>query len=193
MHPWYAKSVLLAASVVMIAIRAPYGQRSRRVAIAKDGKGALEKILLTIAWVAFFVPIVWVFSPWFDFAEYALHPAALAAGVALYAAGLWLFYKSHADLGDNWSITLQVRQQHTLVTRGVYRRVRHPMYTAILLYTLGQTLVIPNWLAGPTYLAAMVLLIALRLRPEEQMMLDKFGEEYAEYQKNTKRLVPWVW
>ncbi|NOT29051.1 MAG: isoprenylcysteine carboxylmethyltransferase family protein [Planctomycetes bacterium] len=57
--------------------------------------------------------------------------------------------RSHADLGTNWSITLEVREQHTLVTRGVYARVRHPMYTALLLYALGQWLVVPNWLVAP--------------------------------------------
>jgi protein-S-isoprenylcysteine O-methyltransferase Ste14 len=45
--------------------------------------------------------------------------------------GLWLFYRSHADLGTNWSITLEIREQHRLITQGVYRRIRHPMYSAL--------------------------------------------------------------
>jgi protein-S-isoprenylcysteine O-methyltransferase Ste14 len=67
--------------------------------------------------------------------------------------GLWLFAKSHADLGTNWSLTLEVREKHQLVTHGIYRALRHPMYSALLLYSLGQALVVPNWIVGPPTLS----------------------------------------
>src|SRR4029079_7757517 len=95
------------------------------------------------------VPLIWVASPAFSFAEYALRAGPLVAGVMCQVIGLWLFYRSHADLGANWSITLEVRVQHRLITQGVYRRIRHPMYLALALYSIGQALVIPNWVAGP--------------------------------------------
>lgn len=110
-----------------------------------------------------------------------------------FVIGLWFFYRSHTDLGTNWSITLEVREQHRLITRGVYRRIRHPMYSALVLYSIGQALVIPNWVAGPANLSAFVVLLALRMRAEERMMADEFGAEYAEYSARTKRLVPGVW
>jgi protein-S-isoprenylcysteine O-methyltransferase Ste14 len=74
-----------------------------------------------------------------------------AVGILVLVVGLWIFHRSHADLGTNWSITLAVREQHRLVTEGVYRRVRHPMYLALFLYSLGQALALPNWIAGPSY------------------------------------------
>ncbi len=107
--------------------------------------------------------------------------------------GLWLFYKSHADLGKNWSITLQVREQHRLITQGVHCRIRHPMYSALVLYSVGQALVIPNWIAGPSNLVAFAILFSLRVHAEEQMMSEAFGDEYAAYAARTKRLVPGVW
>jgi len=192
MNPWYAKAAVLLAAVVMVAIRAPHGHRSRKIKVVNSRKGTLEIVLLTFAWLGFFVPIVWVASPAFAVAEFPLHPAMLAAGVACIALGLWLFHRSHADLGTNWSITLEMREGHRLVTHGVYRRVRHPMYSALLLYSLGQALAVPNWIAGPSYLVVMVLLIALRLGPEERMMRETFGKEYEEYAERTKRLVPFV-
>ncbi len=109
------------------------------------------------------------------------------------AIGLWLFFRSHADLGTNWSITLEVREKHQLITGGVYRRVRHPMYSGLLLYSIGQALVLPNWVAGPSYLVAMGLLFAFRLGPEERMMLEQFGKEYEAYKASSKRLIPGVW
>jgi protein-S-isoprenylcysteine O-methyltransferase Ste14 len=193
MNPSIAKAVILAASIVMVAIRAPHGRRSRGVKILKNRKGTLEVILLMLAWLGFFVPLVWVVSSVFAFAEYPLHVVPLAAGIVCFVAGLWLFYRSHADLGTNWSVTLHVREQHRLVTQGVYRRIRHPMYTSLLLYSVGQALVLPDWVAGPSYLITFGLLFVFRVIPEERMMLEQFGSDYAAYMKKTTRLVPGLW
>jgi len=193
MNPWIAKAVVLAATVVMMAIRAPHGRRSRSIKVARSHKTRLETGLLVLAWVGFLVPLVWVASPVFRFAEYPLRTGPLVAGVLCFVIGLWLFYRSHADLGTNWSITLEVREGHRLITQGVYRRVRHPMSSALLLYSVGQALVIPNWVAGLSNLVAFVVLFALRVGPEERMMAHHFGNEYTPYTARTKRLIPGVW
>jgi protein-S-isoprenylcysteine O-methyltransferase Ste14 len=193
MNPWFAKAAVLLSSIVMVAIRAPHGQRSRQVKVVKSGRGSLEIVLLTLAWIAFFLPLLWVVSPALAFADYPLHPVAFVAGVLCLAVSLWLFHLSHADLGTNWSITLEVREKHQLVTHGIYRRVRHPMYLALLLYSAGQALALPNWVAGPSYGVAMALLFGLRVGPEERMMLEEFGKDYEDYMARTKRLVPGVW
>ena len=101
MNPWIAKAVVLAGTLVMIAIRAPHGRRSRRVKVAKSYKTSLETGLLVLAWVGFFVPLTWIASPAFSFAEYPLRAGPLVAGVACSVIGLWLFYRSHGDLGTN--------------------------------------------------------------------------------------------
>ena len=163
MNPWIAKAVILAASIVMVAIRAPHGQRSRGVKVVKNRKGRQEVILLTLAWLGFFVPLVWVASQAFSFAEYPLRLNPLIAGVVCLVVGLWLFYRSHADLGTNWSITLELREQHRLITQGVYRRIRHPMSSALVLYAVAHALVIPNWVAGPSNLVAFAILFAFRV------------------------------
>ncbi len=193
MNPWIAKAVILAASVAMVAIRAPHGQRSRGVTVVTDRKGRLEVILLVLAMLGFSVPLVWIVSPLFSRAEYPLRMGPLLAGVACFVVGLWLFYRSHADLGTNWSITLQVRENHRLVVDGVYRRIRHPMYAALFLYSIGQTLVLPNWVAGPSYLVTFGILFALRVHAEEDLMLEEFGADYAAYMARTQRLMPGVW
>jgi protein-S-isoprenylcysteine O-methyltransferase Ste14 len=193
MNPWFAKAVILLASIVMVVIRAPHGQRSRAIPVVKTRRGSREVILLTIAWVAFFLPLIWIATPFFAFADYPLHPIPLLAGVLCLILGLWLFHRSHADLGTNWSITLEVREKHQLVTHGIYRWVRHPMYLALIVYSLGQALVIPNWLASPTYGVAMVLIFAFRVGPEERMMIEEFGKDYEAYRATTKRLIPGVW
>lgn len=193
MNPWFAKAIILLASIVMVIIRAPHGNRSRKVKVVKNRKGSLEVFLLTLAWLGFLVPIIWVASPVFAVADYALHPVPFIPGIVCLALGLWLFGRSHADLGTNWSVTLEVRERHELVTEGVYRHVRHPMYLALLLYSFGQALVLPNWVAGPSYGVAMAILFALRVGAEERLMLEHFGKDYEVYMARTKRLVPRVW
>jgi len=193
MNPWIAKAVVVAATAVMIAIRAPHGRESRRVKVVKSHKTPLESIILILAWTGFFIPLIWISSPAFSFAEYPLRIGPLISGIVCFVIGLWLFYRSHADLGANWSVTLEVRDRHRLITQGIYRRVRHPMYTALLLYGIAHALVIPNWVAGPSNLVAFAVLFALRVRAEERMMLEQFGDEYTAYMARTKRLVPGVW
>ena len=193
MNPWFAKAVILLANIVMVVIRAPHGQRSRAVPVVLSRKGPLEIVLLSIAWVAFFLSLFWIATPFLEFADYSLYPVPLLAGALCLVLGLWLFRRSHADLGTNWSITLEVREKHQLVTRGVYRWVRHPMYLALLIYSAGQALVVPNWFVGPSYGVAMLLIFVFRLRPEERMMVEEFGKEYEAYRATTRRLIPGVW
>jgi protein-S-isoprenylcysteine O-methyltransferase Ste14 len=192
-NPWIAKAVILAGTVVMIAIRAPHGRRSRRIKVARSHRTPLETLLLVLAGVGFFFPLIWVVSPAFSFAEYPLRSGPFVAGLTCLAIGLWLFFRSHADLGTNWSVTLELREEHRLITHGVYRAIRHPMYSALTLYAVGQALVIPNWVAGLSNLIAFAVLLALRLGAEEKMMAQQFGDEYAAYSARTKRLVPGVW
>lgn len=193
MNPLYAKVVIFLANVLMIVIRAPYGQRSRRLPVLKSRRGRLESVLLNVNRAAYFFPLLWIVTPLFSFADYPLHPAPFFAGTCCFLAGLWLFHRSHADLGDNFSVSLEVRARHQLITHGVYRRIRHPMYLAFFVYLSGQALVIPNWLAGPSEVIVMLLLFALRVNREERMMLEAFGHHYREYMASTKRLLPRVW
>ena len=193
MNPWFAKAVILLANVAIIVIRAPHGHRSRTVRVVKSRRGPLEAVMLTFAMGTFFFTLVWIATPLFAFADYPLRPLPFVAGVLTFATGLWIFYRSHADLGTNWSVTLELRERHRLVTHGIYRWVRHPMYLALLLIATGQALALPNWLVGPSYLVAMLLLVALRLGPEERMMREQFGKDYEAYAATTKRLVPGVW
>jgi protein-S-isoprenylcysteine O-methyltransferase Ste14 len=184
---------VLAASLglLLLPALAHRGQAAR--AVVQRRKGVRERAILAIAGIAFLLGLVWVATPLFQVADYTLRPELLAAGIVAYAMALFMLYRSHRDLAAQWSITLEVREQHALVTHGVYRRVRHPMYLALLLYGTGQALALPNFVAGPAYLAATLALVALRMAPEERMMEDTFGSEYRNYAARTSRLLPGVW
>jgi protein-S-isoprenylcysteine O-methyltransferase Ste14 len=194
MNPWYAKAAVLAGLIGIFVIRGPHGRRSRRIKVVKSRRGKLEILQLTVSSIGCFLPLVWIVAPSvLSFADYRLRPAPFIAGCTCMALGLYYLYRSHADLGGNFSITLEVREGHRLVTEGLYRHIRHPMYLAFFLYSAGQALAVPNWVAGPFYLVEMVLLFALRVGPEERMMTEEFGEEYEAYVRRTKQLVRGVW
>jgi protein-S-isoprenylcysteine O-methyltransferase Ste14 len=106
------------------------------------------------------------------------------------AMAVWLFWRSHADLGRNWSPSLELREGHELVTEGVYRSVRHPMYASMWLWGVAQALLLQNWIAGWVSLVMFMPLYLLRVPREERMMLDEFGEEYRAYMDRTGRVIP---
>ena len=94
------------------------------------------------------LPLTFVLSDQPKFANYTFMPWLAWLGAAVFALALWLFYRTHHDLGRNWSVTLEIREQHKLITSGVYSRLRHPMYSAFWLWALAQALLLPNWIAG---------------------------------------------
>jgi hypothetical protein len=109
MNPWIAKAVVLAGTLTMIAIRAYMAAEVEASRSPRATRLPFETGLLVLAWVGFFVPLIWLASPVLSFAEYPLTLGPLITGVMCFVVGLWLFYRSHADLGTNWSITLEVR------------------------------------------------------------------------------------
>ena len=191
MNPWFGKIAVFVSLLVYVLIRWPHGNRMGTVPVVEDRKGGLEIALLIGAGLGTtLMPLVWITTPLFAFADYPLHPVPFVLGLIVTLPGLWLFYRSHADLGINWSVTLQMREQHRLISNGVYSRIRHPMYASMFLLGIAQVLLLPNWFVGPAYLLSFGLLYCCRAGSEERMMVDHFGSEYEEYMQRTGRLVP---
>jgi protein-S-isoprenylcysteine O-methyltransferase Ste14 len=194
MNPWIGSAVFLAGMVVCVAIRIPHDKRSKEIKIAESRKGALEKLLLVLmALTGFVFPLMFMLSPLLSFADYPLGPLPFCSGVACLGISLWLFHRAHADLGTNWSNSLELRENHRLVTSGIYKSIRRPMYTAIFVYALAQAFLLANWIAGPGCLVVFALMFVSRLYTEERMMLEKFGQQYKNYVARTKRLIPGIW
>ncbi len=139
------------------------------------------------------IPVVYALTSWLDFADYHLPTWFGLFGAGLLAVALWLYWRSHAVLGRNWSPSLEIREGHSLVTRGVYRYVRHPIYAADWLWGIAQALLLQNWIAGLSCLASSLPIYLYRVAREEQMMVDHFGEEYREYITRTGRIIPRSW
>lgn len=175
-------------------IRYPYQRRTRKQKVVRNQYDYEERILISGAvFGLFLIPIFYLTTGFPKFADYPFQSAMGWAGTAAMALFLLVFSYSHLHLGRNFSVTLEIRETHTLVTDGIYRHVRHPMYSSFWLWAFGQALLFSNWIAGGAGLLAVAFLYFRRVRREEKMMLDIFGDEYAAYSNRTARLIPWVY
>ena len=112
-------------------------------------------------------------------------------GFVITVAGLAFTCWARVILGRNWSGVVQLKQDHELIVRGPYSIVRHPIYTGLLLAFLGSAIAVGRWRA---LLAAVIVGVSFwrKLRLEERWLCELFGEQYRNYMKRVKALVPWV-
>jgi len=184
------KIVYFIEYVLISIVRSTQTTRYRKLGTAIDRKSLLDMLLLALAGIGMLVPLVYVFSSLLDFANYQLPRWVGWLGAILFAVAIWLLWRSHVDLGRNWTPTLSIRDDHQLVTSGVFKHIRHPMYAAHLLWAVAQVLMLHNWIAGFSFLVVSIPQYLLRVNAEEQMMLEQFGEQYKNYMQRTGRIIP---
>jgi protein-S-isoprenylcysteine O-methyltransferase Ste14 len=186
-----ANALFFAGLVIQMVIRQQFIQRTQSETKKLRQIDGIEKTLLAIvAPAALLLPPLYCFSSLLSFANYELLNSVRWVGAAVMLASLWLFWRSHIDLGQNWSASLELRQGHQLVTHGVYRRIRHPMYASLWLWGLAQALMLANWLAGWSMILAFAAMYFVRKPREERLMYQEFGESYNEYCQRTGNLIP---
>jgi protein-S-isoprenylcysteine O-methyltransferase Ste14 len=177
--------------IAEMAIRAPISQKQRKEAKSERRVTAQENIMLGLLFLAmFFLPLFYSATTWLDFANYSLPVWAGWLGVVLILLALLVFWRSHADLGLNWSPSLEIRTEHKLITKGIFGYIRHPMYASQWIWVIAQPLLLQNWIAGFLNLLVFIAFYTLRVRAEEKMMLDTFGDEYREYMNKTGDVFP---
>jgi len=113
-------------------------------------------------------------------------------GLALTIAGVALAIVARFYLGRNWSGWVTIKEDHTLVRTGPYAFVRHPIYSGFLLGILGTALASGRF-AMLIGLGLAPLVLTMKVRVEEKFMTEHFGEQYLEYKRRTKALIPYVW
>jgi len=172
-------------------IRAIYKGKNRDNKIIADNETVTDMLLLVLAGIGMIViPLLYLLTPWLKFADYNLPEWAGWMGAAVFVIALWLLWRSHAEIGRNWSAKLEIKEDHSLITKGVYRYVRHPMYAAHWIWGIAQALLLENWVAGMALLVFFVPLYLVRVPREEHMMIEQFGEKYQSYMNRTGRIIP---
>ena len=184
-------AVYFAALIIQTVIRAPLNKMRRQEKMSKRRFTDQEKILLgLLALGGLFVPIIYAATNWLDFANYTLPTWAGWLGILLTAGAVFVFWRAHADLGLNWSPTLEIREKHELITRVIYGVIRHPMYASQWLLVIAQPLLLHNWMAGFLNLVVFIPFYLLRVKAEEQLMIEQFGDQYRAYIQKVGAVFP---
>lgn len=163
--------------------------KADRKAIEREGWGyAVVRAISSLALIAFLV--LYTINPsWMGVLSVPLPDWLRWAGIVLGAVSFVFYGWSQAVLGKAWSPHLQTRQEHSLVTAGPYARIRHPIYLAMLGFMTAIALVTANWFFI-ALLVVSIIVLALRIPKEEEMMIESFGEEYKAYMQRTGGLFP---
>ena len=134
--------------------------------------------------------IAWMINPrWLDWSSVPVPLWSRWAGVPILLAGSALLVWTFRSLGKNLTDTVVTRKQHTLVSHGPYRWVRHPLYSSAALIVVALSLVAANWFFLVAGMALLCLLV-VRTRTEEANLIARFGDSYRQYMERTGRFVP---
>jgi protein-S-isoprenylcysteine O-methyltransferase Ste14 len=183
--------VVVAMNVIRLHYMKRYGKLHNKI---EEIAPVREKWLTQMMAVAMAGPgILWLFTSWLSFAQFTLPDGVRITGFVIGAYGMWWFYRIHKTLGDNWSPVLEIRREHTLIVSGPYKRVRHPMYSDMILWMVSFVLITANWFYAITLCVGLTILFTIRIPDEEKLMTERFGEQYTAYMKRTKRLIPYVY
>ena len=150
-----------------------------------------EQVSFNLFLFSYLFSLVYVFSSMLDFAQLPVREWIRW----MFGGGALIFYLlffswTHYELGRNWSGRLEIYKEHHLVTDGPYRHIRHPMYSAFFLSAIGVGFLSANWLVSALYLGTLTWMYVRRVASEEEMMIERFDDQYREYMISTGRLMP---
>lgn len=168
-----------------------YHSKPKDDTIKQREESIISRLAGLLGMAGFITMLAYIINPnWLAWADLNLPVWLRWTGVGLAIFGFILLQWAQVSLANSWSDTPRMMKEQTLITRGPYRLIRHPIYTAFLLI-LGSTLFISsNWLIGLCWAGMTFLEIISRISFEESLMLEYFGEQYREYMKKTGRLFP---
>lgn len=182
--------IMMAILSLLVVIFVPEEGRSRGKGIKPAKKHNLSLFFLQIV-----APLIVASAPWFDRHGFVVMPDNLVirlCGVIAVCTGFLLMNWSVVALGPQFSTDVTIQENHRLVTGGPYRMVRHPRYLGILIFFSGISMVFRSWISM-ILVVALVILHVWRIHDEEKLMYEKFGNEWEEYRKKTKSLIPFLY
>ncbi len=148
--------------------------------------GTVTDLLIAVP----FVIVFGLFYVGYYVGTYQGNAVSRAAGAMFAVIGLAVYSASHIYLRTNWSLGASIRHGHELVTRGPYSRVRHPMYSSMIVVVLGSGLLVSNYLIT-TSTVLVTIVYFVRAKKEEALMAEEFPG-YLEYASKTKLFIPGI-
>ena len=118
--------------------------------------------------------------------------AQVLVGFALIVIGFVILFVAHYTIGRFHSSTLVIRKDHQLITHGIYRFTRHPIYLAVIIVAMGIP-VYSSSLGGFLIMSALIPIFLNRIRMEETLLIEEFGDAYRAYKEGTRKLIPFIY
>jgi protein-S-isoprenylcysteine O-methyltransferase Ste14 len=175
---WFASELIGTALIPAL--------RARAATLVRRDRGSRALILLTVGGSL-------IIALYFGYAGFGRLPDWLFyPGILLMLLGVALRQWAIAVLGRFFSLNVQVVEDHQVVDKGPYRLVRHPSYTGLLITFIGISLAVQSIGALLVLLAVFIVSFGYRMRVEEKTLLSELGDDYANYMKRTKRIIPYL-
>ena len=195
MNPSFYHSIFAIAFFSMIALRIFYGRKARRtrknVEIKENKQNMVVRALFGLGYVG--ALIVYIFAPGqFDWATILLPDWLRWIGAFITICSVLLLWWVQWALDVQFETTLHTQADHQLITHGPYHWVRHPMYSALFLMGLGWLLLTANWFVGLPLMIGIILVVLSRVKNEENVLIELFGDEYRAYIQQTGMFFPWL-
>jgi protein-S-isoprenylcysteine O-methyltransferase Ste14 len=165
-----------------------------KVKPTKEVKWNASKMRWAVAWgVVLLLLLSHMIFPSFHQASSTVLPQIWQnVGTILVVIGLIIAIIARKVLADNWSSNVDIKKNHKLITTGIYRYMRHPIYTGISLMGFGSILVDQSFLVT-LFFVIMIVFLVYKQRQEELLLTKHFPKDYAEYKKRTKALIPFLY
>ena len=183
----YKIVILLGAALAVFLTQPGFNFKEARNEQERDRNSVLIILLLSLFSAA--IPVMeWAY--WHPGRHSAV---AVGAGLALILSGVTIRVWAIRTLGAFFTATVQIMGEHRLVRKGPYRLVRHPSYLGAFMATLGCAILLQSWLGLFLAAAMMLLAYSIRIKVEEEALVKAFGGQYAAFQQEAKKMIPFVW
>jgi len=189
------RGLFVLSGVAMLCIRVYYQRRARQgsgqVAIREKGWSLVAGSLAALTTLVFGAE--YIFFPGAFAWAYVQYPDGLRwLGALALVVGITLLGLSHHHLGKSFHSFVVTKENQVFVESGPYRWIRHPIYTAFIINYIGGGLLAGSWVLTFVPVLLYGVLVVLRVKNEEQAMLEQFGQVYADYMQRTSRFLPFI-
>jgi protein-S-isoprenylcysteine O-methyltransferase len=190
-------AITIASAVVIIAVQLYNVISETRMTIrttrgmdnsADRGTRKLVWVLSAIAFDSAWFPVIFGFGKLLSLGAWLTW-----VGVVIMISGVAFRRYVINFLGKFFTATVQIRNDHQLVTDGPYRHIRHPSYLGLLILALGNGIALANWISLLLCIVLPTIGIIRRIGVEEKELYDHFGEQYQDYRKSTWRIIPHIY
>jgi len=188
--------LLRALTLTLLTVRSAYWfvteRRSNRTKPLLKEPKLPQRLRRAVSWI---IEVV-VYAQLLGFAilPFTQTPAVQSFGFLVVALGFAVSMSARVTIGANWAhgAEYQIKKDHELVTAGIYRYIRHPIYAGLFASLIGAEIVAGSIVAG-VFLVGLSFIALVQAKKEEAILIQKFGAQYREYMARTKRFIPYVW